>query len=115
MFPAHPDGLSRQLAGVNPSHHLELVQSIIVILDEHKANFIHVGSQHNPQRIFHLCPFCHQYIAQGIHAAFICQWFYSIKNNCPDFALITGYGNSIGQPFQQGDLFHANLGEGQGG
>jgi len=108
------DGFAHQDALIHAANQAELIEAVFIITGQHKANLIHVGSQHHAQGIGGGGVFGHQDIAQGIHGYFIRQGFNLFEDDGAHFAFITRDGDRIGEPFQQGELFCANLGQRNG-
>jgi len=94
---AHQHRLAGQLAHVDASHDLELEQPITVIGRDHKADLVHVRSQHHLEAALALRAGLEgDDIAQRVHAGAVGQRAHLLQHQRAHRALIAGNAAGIG-------------------
>ena len=101
---AHQHGLPRQDAHVDPADGFKAEKPVLVILDDHEPDFVHVRVQHHAQRLRGPGLLHRQHVAQRVHLHFVGVALDLFQHDLAHLLFIAGDGAGVAQFFQQGDL-----------
>jgi hypothetical protein len=92
-----PDRFPSQILVINTTHLFKAENAVAFVLNEHKADFVHVSSQHDAQVVRPLARTDSQHVPHGIYFDLLGRQEQAqlLQDNRTHLALFPGYGASV--------------------